>query len=117
MTIDQDHAYADRQYRFQHHPLIDLTALLATPVGTPLRFRSLWMRNLCDCRRSNRGVAVVTALQQVQLGSVSGVLDVVTLNGAPAKSSSSSLNTISSAPTGIVYDPREPGCVLCDFTS
>jgi hypothetical protein len=107
VTIDQDHAYAlIANTGSSTISFIDLTALIATPVGTPVAVPiAVDAQPFAIAVDPNRGVAVVTALQQVQLGSVSGVLDVVTLNGSPTKSSSSSLSTLSSAPTGIVYDP------------
>jgi DNA-binding beta-propeller fold protein YncE len=106
VTIDQDHAYAlIANTGSSTISLIDLTALIATPVGTPVAVPiAVDPQPFAIAVDPNRGVAVVTA-QQVQVGAVSGVLDVVTLNGSPTKSSSSGLNTLSSAPTGIVYDP------------
>jgi hypothetical protein len=107
VAIDQDHAYAlIANTGSSTISLIDLTALLAspanTPVGVPIAVDAQPFAIAVD---PNRAEAVVTALQQITIGSVSGVLDVVTLSGSPTKSSSTPLNTLSSAATGIVYDP------------
>jgi hypothetical protein len=107
VTIDQDHAYAlIANTGSSTISLIDLTALIATPVGTPVSVPiAVDAQPFAIAVDPNRAVAVVTALQQVALGTISGVLDVITLAGTPTKSTSATINSLSSAPTGIVYDP------------
>ena len=107
VTIDQDHAYAlIANSGSSTVSLIDLTALIASPVGTPVSVPiAVDAQPFAIAVDPNRAVAVVTALQQVTVGTISGVLDVVTLTGTPAKSTSATINSLSSAPTGIVYDP------------
>jgi DNA-binding beta-propeller fold protein YncE len=49
---------------------------------------------------------VVTALELVATGSPVGVLDAIDIGGAtPAKSTTSAVGTVTSTPTGIVFDP------------
>ncbi|HEY1468701.1 MAG TPA: hypothetical protein VGF61_06635 [Candidatus Acidoferrum sp.] len=114
VTIDQDHAYAlIANAGSSTVSLIDLTALQTSPMGTPVSVPiAVDSHPFAIAVDPNRAIAVVTALQQVTLGSISGVLDVVTLTGSPAKSSSASLNSLSSAPTGIVYDPAPSPAVF-----
>jgi DNA-binding beta-propeller fold protein YncE len=107
VTIDQDHAYAlIANTGSSTISLIDLTALQKSPMGTPVSVPiAVDSQPFAIAVDPNRAVAVVTALQQVALGQISGVLDVITLTGTPAKSTSFTINSLSSAPTGIVYDP------------
>jgi hypothetical protein len=107
VTIDQDHAYAlIANTGSSTISLIDLTALLKSPIGTPVSVPiAVDSQPFAIAVDPNRAVAVVTALQQVTIGTISGVLDVITLGGTPTKSTSATINTLSSAPTGIVYDP------------
>lgn len=59
-----------------------------------------------DRGTNNRGLAVVTALELVASGSPIGVLDAIDIGGAtPAKSTTSAVGTVTSTPTGIVFDP------------
>jgi hypothetical protein len=54
----------------------------------------------------NRAVAVVTNIQNAGTTSVTGGLDVINLaTTPPSKTTTSSINTLSANPTGIVYDP------------
>jgi DNA-binding beta-propeller fold protein YncE len=107
VTIDQDHAYAlIANTGSSTVSLIDLTALIATPVGTPVAVPiAVDAQPFAIAVDPNRAVAVVTALQQVSAATISGALDVITLTGTPAKSTSASISSLSSTPTGIVYDP------------
>lgn len=107
VTIDQDHAYAlIANTGSSTVSLIDLTALIATPVGTPVAVPiAVDAQPFAIAVDPNRAVAVVTALQQVSVATISGALDVITLTGTPAKSTSASISSLASAPTGIVYDP------------
>jgi hypothetical protein len=107
VTIDQDHAYAlIANTGSSTVSLIDLTALIATPVGTPVAVPiAVDAQPFAIAVDPNRAVAVVTALQQVSVATISGALDVITLTGTPAKSTSASISSLSSTPTGIVYDP------------
>jgi DNA-binding beta-propeller fold protein YncE len=107
VTIDQDHAYAlIANSGSSTVSLIDLTALLATPVGTPVAVPiAVDAQPFAIAVDPNRAIAVVTALRQVSLATISGALDVITLSGSPAESSTATISSLSSAPTGIVYDP------------
>jgi DNA-binding beta-propeller fold protein YncE len=107
VTIDQDHAYAlIANTGSSTVSLIDLTALIATPAGTPISVPiAVDAQPFAIAVDPNRAVAVVTALQQVTVGTISGALDVITLTGTPTKSTSATISSLSSAPTGIVYDP------------
>ncbi|HKN25057.1 MAG TPA: hypothetical protein VJX72_09440, partial [Candidatus Acidoferrum sp.] len=54
----------------------------------------------------NRAVAVVTNIQNAGTTSVTGGLDVISLSTVPpAKITTSSINSLTANPTGIVYDP------------
>jgi hypothetical protein len=54
----------------------------------------------------NRAVAVVTNIQNAGTTSVTGGLDVINLASTPpSKTTTSSINTLTANPTGIVYDP------------
>ncbi len=57
----------------------------------------------------NRAVAVVTNIQNAGTTSVTGGLDVINLaTTPPSKTTTSSINSLSANPTGIVYDPAVP---------
>jgi DNA-binding beta-propeller fold protein YncE len=59
-----------------------------------------------DRGTNNRGLAVVTALQLVSGSSPVGVLDAIDLGGqSPAKSTTAAVGTVTSTPTGIVFNP------------
>jgi DNA-binding beta-propeller fold protein YncE len=107
VAIDQDHAYAlIANSGSSTVSLIDLTALLATPMGTPIAVPiAVDAQPFAIAIDPNRQIAVVTALRQVSLGTISGVLDVVILSGSPAESTTATISSLTSAPTGIVYDP------------
>jgi DNA-binding beta-propeller fold protein YncE len=107
VTIDQDHAYAlIADTGASTVSLIDLTVLQKSPIGTPVSVPiAVDSQPFAIAVDPNRAIAVVTALQQVTVGTISGVLDVITLTGTPAKSTSSPINSLSAAPTGIVCDP------------
>ena len=107
VTIDQDHAYAlIANSGSSTVSLIDLTALLATPMGTPVAVSiAVDAQPFAIAVDPNRAIAVVTALRQVSLATISGALDVITLSGSPAESSTATISSLSSTPTGIVYDP------------
>jgi DNA-binding beta-propeller fold protein YncE len=107
VAIDQDHAYAlIANSGSSTISLIDLTALEATPMGTPVASPiAVDAQPFAIAVDPNRQIAVVTALRQVSLGVISGVLDVVTLSGSPAESTTATISSLTSAPTGIAYDP------------
>ena len=59
-----------------------------------------------DRGTNSQGLAVVTALELISGSLPTGVLDAIDIGGAaPAKSTSAVTGTVSSAPTGIVFDP------------
>ncbi len=107
VAIDQDHAYAlIANSGSSTISLIDLTALIASPPTTPIAVPIAVDRQpFAIAVDPNRKIAVVTALRQVTVGTISGALDVVTLSGSPTLSTSATIASLSSAPTGIVYDP------------
>ena len=91
---------------------IDLTPLLATPVGTVKTSSVAVSQNPIavaidpDRGTNNRGLAVVTSLILNGASSPFGGLDVVDIGTAPPiKDSTSSLVGIQATPTGIVFDP------------
>ncbi len=69
VAIDQDHAYAlIANSGSSTISLIDLTALQATPVGTPIAVPiAVDAQPFAIAVDPNRGIAVVTALRQVSL--------------------------------------------------
>jgi DNA-binding beta-propeller fold protein YncE len=59
-----------------------------------------------DRGTNNNGLAVVTALQLVSGSSPVGVLDAIDLGGqTPVKSTSAAVGSVTSTPTGIVFNP------------
>jgi DNA-binding beta-propeller fold protein YncE len=59
-----------------------------------------------DRGTNNNGLAVVTALQLVSGSAPVGVLDAVDLGGqTPVKSTTASVGTVTSTPTGVVFNP------------
>jgi hypothetical protein len=59
-----------------------------------------------DRGTNNNGLAVVTALQLVSGSAPVGVLDAIDLGGqSPAKSTTASVGSVTSTPTGIVFNP------------
>jgi DNA-binding beta-propeller fold protein YncE len=59
-----------------------------------------------DRGTNNNGLAVVTALQLVSGSAPIGVLDAIDLGGqSPAKSTTASVGSVTSTPTGIVFNP------------
>ncbi|HET8966751.1 MAG TPA: YncE family protein, partial [Candidatus Acidoferrum sp.] len=59
-----------------------------------------------DRGTNSQGLAVVTALELISGSLPTGVLDAIDIGGAtPAKSTSAVTGSVSSAPTGIVFDP------------
>ena len=59
-----------------------------------------------DRGTNNNGLAVVTALQLVSGTSPVGVLDAIDLGGqSPAKSTTAAVGSVTSTPTGIVFNP------------
>jgi DNA-binding beta-propeller fold protein YncE len=59
-----------------------------------------------DRGTNNRGLAVVTALQLVSGSAPIGVLDAIDIGGVtPAKSTTAAVGTVTSTPTGIVFNP------------
>jgi DNA-binding beta-propeller fold protein YncE len=91
---------------------INLTPLLATPVGTVTTTTVAVNQNPIavaidpDRGTSNRGLAVVTSLILNGASSPFGGLDVVDIGTSPpVKNSTSSLVGIQATPTGVVFDP------------
>lgn len=91
---------------------IDLTPLLATPVGTVTATSVAVNQNPIavaidpDRGTNNRGLAVVTSLLLNGASSPIGGLDVVDIGTTPpVKDSTASLVGIQATPTGIVFDP------------
>jgi len=107
VDIDQDHAYAlIANSGSSTVSLIDLTVLLKSPAGTPTAVPiAVDTQPRGIAVDPNRQIAVVTALRQVSVSVVSGFLDVILLSGVPTESTSASVASLSSTPTGIVYDP------------
>jgi DNA-binding beta-propeller fold protein YncE len=59
-----------------------------------------------DRGTNNNGLAVVTALQLISGSAPVGVLDAIDLGGqSPAKSTTASVGSVTSTPTGIVFNP------------
>ncbi len=59
-----------------------------------------------DRGTNNRGLAVVTALQLVSGSAPVGVLDAIDLGGqSPVKSTTAAVGTVTSTPTGVVFNP------------
>jgi DNA-binding beta-propeller fold protein YncE len=59
-----------------------------------------------DRGTNNKGLAVVTALELVSGSAPIGVLDAIDLGGAtPVKSTTAQVGTVTSTPTGIVFNP------------
>ena len=91
---------------------IDLTPLLATPVGT-VKASSVAVNQSPiavaidpDRGTNNRGLAVVTSLLLNGASSPFGGLDVVDIGKTPpVKNSTSSIVGIQATPTGVVFDP------------
>ncbi len=59
-----------------------------------------------DRGTNNNGLAVVTALQLISGSSPIGVLDAIDLGGqSPAKSTTAAVGSVTSTPTGVVFNP------------
>jgi DNA-binding beta-propeller fold protein YncE len=59
-----------------------------------------------DRGTNNKGLAVVTALELISGSAPIGVLDAIDLGGAtPVKSTTAQVGTVTSTPTGIVFNP------------
>jgi DNA-binding beta-propeller fold protein YncE len=114
VAIDQDHAYAlVANSGSSTVSVVDLTALEVTPMNTPTAAAvAVDQQPYAIAVDPNRQVAVVTALQQTSIGVVTGALDVITLSGTPTESTTATINTLSSVPTGIVYDPAASPAVF-----
>jgi len=108
VAIDQEHGYAlIANSGSSTISSIDLTVLLlatpTTPVATPVAVVGSPMAIAVD---PNRGVAVVTSIQNTGTTSVAAGLNVINLSVVPpVRSSSASITSLSASPTGIVYDP------------
>jgi len=91
---------------------IDLTPLAASPIGSLTRqFAAVDQNPIAvsidpDRGTNGRGLAVVTCLVLNGASSPFGALDAVDIGAAtPIRSSSGSTSSLSSTPTGIVFDP------------
>jgi len=110
VTIDQDRALALVANSGSNTlSAIDLTVLLPgavttkTPSATTVALSGPPTAIAVD---PNRAEAVVTNLQNSGTTGVTGGLDVISLASTPpAKVTTSSINTLTANPTGIVYDP------------
>src|SRR5262245_4053724 len=59
-----------------------------------------------DRGTNSLGLAVVSAVQLITGGTPIGILDAIDIGGAvPAKSTSAQVGTVTSTPTGLVFDP------------
>ncbi len=91
---------------------IDLTPLLASPVGTltPVTVATnqspIAIAIDPDRGTNNRGLAIVTSLELNGASTPIGSLDEIDIGTSPpVKSNTSSLASLSATPTGIVFDP------------
>jgi DNA-binding beta-propeller fold protein YncE len=86
---------------------IDLTPLLLSTPGTPaVQLVPTSGPPTAIAVDPNRSVAVVTNIQNAGTTSVTGGLDVLNLaTTPPSKTTTSSINSLTANPTGIVYDP------------
>jgi hypothetical protein len=106
--MDQDHAYALIANNGSNTlSVIDLTVLEKTPVGTPTALTVAASGPLTAIAVDpNRGIAVVTVLQNSGTTASTGGLDVFNLTTTPpTRSTSSSVSNLTASPTGITYDP------------
>jgi DNA-binding beta-propeller fold protein YncE len=112
VAIDPDHAYALIANNGSNTVTsIDLTVLLkgavtdTSPTPTTVAVSGAPTAIAVD---TNRGIAVVTLLQNSGTTAATAGLDVINLTTQPpARSTSASVNTLSAALTGIVFDQAE----------
>ncbi len=108
VAIDQDRALAlVANTGGNSLSAIDLTPLLLATPGTPaVQPVAVSGPPFAIAVDPNRAVAVVTNIQNAGTTSVTGGLDVISLSTVPpAKITTSSINSLTANPTGIVYDP------------
>jgi len=108
VAIDQDRALALTANNGGNSlTAIDLTPLLLSTPGTPAtQLVPTSGPPTAIAIDPNRGVAVVTNIQNAGTTSIIGGLDVVNLSTTPpSKTTTSSISSLSANPTGIVYDP------------
>jgi hypothetical protein len=108
VTIDQDRAMAlVANAGGNSLTAIDLTPLLlATPTNPSTQLVATSGPPTAIAVDPNRDEAVVTNIQNAGTTAVVGGLDVINLaTSPPSKTTTSSINSLTANPTGIVYDP------------